>query len=71
MGEYVTRNPISHEMPMKSQGILASFESAVDTAVAQGVRYENVMKVGNWELVFSQPKSEGLLSVIKHALYIP
>ena len=71
MGEYVTRNPISHGMPMKSQGILASFESAVDTAVAQGVRYENVMKVGNWELVFSQPKSEGLLSVIKHALYIP
>ncbi|MDE5909639.1 MAG: RHS repeat-associated core domain-containing protein [Lachnospiraceae bacterium] len=71
MGEYINRNAMSHGMPMNSQTILSSFQSAVGEAAAQGIIYEQMMKVGNWELIFSQPRGEGLLPVIKHAVYIP
>ena len=56
---------------MNSQALLTSFQNAVNTAYAEGIRYEQIMKVGNWELIFSRPQTEGLLPVIKHALYRP
>ncbi len=71
MGEYITRNAMSHGMPMNSQAILTSFQNAVNTACEEGIRYEQLMKVGDWELIFSRPRTEGLLPVIKHALYVP
>ena len=71
MGEYIARNATSHGMPMNSQALLTSFQNAVNTAYAEGIRYEQIMKVGNWELIFSRPQTEGLLPVIKHALYRP
>ena len=71
MGEYIARNATSHGMPMNSQALLTSFQNAVNTAYAEGIRYEQIMKVGNWELIFSRPRTEGLLPVIKHALYRP
>ena len=71
MGEYIARNATSHGMPINSQALLTSFQNAVNTAYAEGIRYEQIMKVGNWELIFSRPRTEGLLPVIKHALYRP
>lgn len=71
MGKYIARNAMSHGMPMKSQAILTSFQNAVNTACEKGIRYEQMMKVGDWELIFSRPRTEELLPVIKHALYVP
>jgi hypothetical protein len=58
-------------MPINSQTLLSSFQSSVNNAVKQGTKYEEIMKIGNWELIFSKPRGDGLLPVIKHAVYMP
>ncbi len=70
MFEYVTRN-LSFGVNISSQFILDSFKSAVSSAMDQGIKYDKMMKIGNWELIFSKPRAEGQLPVIKHALYVP
>ncbi|ATD58132.1 hypothetical protein BTM21_10435 [Clostridium chauvoei] len=69
MVEYITRDPMSHGMPINSQTLLSSFQNSVSGAVKKGVKYDEIMNVGNWELIFSKPRGEGLLPVIKHAVY--
>ncbi|MFD4491462.1 hypothetical protein [Lysinibacillus fusiformis] len=71
MVEYITRDATTHGMPVNSQTLLSSFESSVKKAVNEGVKYEEIMNVGNWELIFSKPRGDGLLPVIKHAVYRP
>ncbi|WP_250675736.1 polymorphic toxin-type HINT domain-containing protein [Paraclostridium ghonii] len=71
MVEYITRNPISHGMPINSQTILLSFQNSVSGVAKQGVKYDEIINVGNWELIFSKPRGNGLLPVIKHAVYRP
>ncbi len=66
---YLTKNAVSHSMPINSQTLLSSFENSVTGAVKQGVKYDEIMNVGNWELIFSKPRGEGLLPVIKHTVY--
>ncbi|MBP2021900.1 hypothetical protein J2Z44_001696 [Clostridium punense] len=71
MVEYITKDAMSHGMPMNSQTLLSSFENSVSGAVKQGINYDKIMNVGNWELIFSKPRGDGLLPVIKHAVYRP
>ncbi|MEH7769467.1 pre-toxin TG domain-containing protein, partial [Bacillus pumilus] len=71
MVEYITRDATTHGMPINSQTLLSSFQSSVNNAAKQGIKYEEIMKVGNWELIFSKPRGDGLLPVIKHAVYMP
>ncbi|GIN18029.1 hypothetical protein J32TS2_33850 [Shouchella clausii] len=71
MVEYITRNATTHGMPINSQTLLSSFQSSVKSAVQKGIKYEEIMNIGNWELVFSKPRGDGLLPVIKHAVYKP
>lgn len=47
---------------------LRSLQAAVQTAGRQGIHYEQVMRVGGWELIFSQARQAGQLPVLKHAL---
>lgn len=65
MVEYITKDPISHGMPINSQTLLSSFQNSVKGAVMQGIKYDEIMYVGNWELIFSKPRGDGLLPVIK------
>ncbi len=71
MVEYITKDPMSHGMPINSQTLLSSFQNSVSDAVKQGVKYDEIMNAGNWELIFSKPRGDGLLPVIKHAVYRP
>ena len=71
MVEYITREPMSHGMPINSQTLLSSFQNSVSDAVKQGIKYDEIMNAGNWELIFSKPRGNGLLPVIKHAVYRP
>ncbi|WP_339207311.1 T7SS effector LXG polymorphic toxin [Bacillus sp. FSL W8-1143] len=71
MVEYITRDATTHGMPINSQTLLSIFQSSVNNAAKQGIKYEEIMKVGNWELIFSKPRGDGLLPVIKHAVYMP
>lgn len=71
MVEYITRDATTHGMPINSQTLLSSFQSSVNNAVKKGIKYEEIMNIGNWELIFSKPRGDGLLPVIKHAVYMP
>ncbi len=71
MVEYITRDATSHGMPINSQTLLTSFHNSVKGAVKEGIKYEEIMNIGNWELIFSKPREDGLLPVIKHAVYMP
>ncbi|WP_352230666.1 ribonuclease YeeF family protein [Bacillus subtilis] len=71
MVEYIKRDAATHGMPMNSQTLLSSFQNSVKKAVKQGVKYDEIMNVGNWELIFSKPRGDDLLPVIKHAVYRP
>ncbi|WP_052126117.1 ribonuclease YeeF family protein [Ureibacillus massiliensis] len=71
MVEYITRDATTHGMPINSQTLLSSFQNSVKNAVKEGIKYEEIMNIGNWELIFSKPRGDGLLPVIKHAVYRP
>jgi len=68
MGEYLTRNGLSHSTSEASQAMLASLQSAVKDASSQGLKFNEKMQVGRWELVFSQRPTDPY-PVLKHALY--
>ena len=78
MHEYSTRHlyatpvdsSISPTQSMTEQALLSSFQGAVEEASKIGYTFEVPIKVGNWELIFSQAREEGLLTVIKHAVYM-
>ncbi|WP_337264894.1 MULTISPECIES: VENN motif pre-toxin domain-containing protein [unclassified Serratia (in: enterobacteria)] len=68
MGEYLTRNGLSHSTSEGSQAMLTSLQSAVRDASSQGIKFNEMMQVGRWELVFSQRPTDPY-PVLKHALY--
>ncbi|GAF63513.1 hypothetical protein BTS2_0404 [Bacillus sp. TS-2] len=71
MVEYITRDATTHGMPINSQTLLSSFQKSVKNGVKKGIKYEEIMNIGTWELIFSKPRGDGLLPVIKHAVYRP
>jgi filamentous hemagglutinin len=68
MGEYLTRNGLSHSTTEGSQAMLTSLQSAVKDASSQGFKFNEKMQIGRWELVFSQRPTDPY-PVLKHALY--
>ncbi|HIE0651499.1 TPA: VENN motif pre-toxin domain-containing protein, partial [Serratia marcescens] len=68
MGEYLTRNGLSHSTSEGSQAMLTSLQDAVKNASSQGIKFNEMMQVGRWELVFSQRPADPY-PVLKHALY--
>lgn len=68
MGEYLTRNGLSHSTTEGSQAMLTSLQSAVKDASSQGIKFNEKMQVGRWELIFSQRPTDPY-PVLKHALY--
>ncbi|MFJ5964441.1 ribonuclease YeeF family protein [Bacillus sp. NPDC093026] len=47
MVEYITRDATTHGMPINSQTLLSSFQNSVNNATKQGIKYEEIMKIGN------------------------
>jgi len=68
MGEYLTRNGLSHSTTEGSQAMLTSLQSAIKDASVQGLHFNEKMQVGRWELIFSQRPTDPY-PVLKHALY--
>lgn len=56
---------------MLSKELLFLLNISLDAQEPKGIKYDEMMKVGNWELIFSKPRADGQLPVIKHALYTP
>ncbi|WP_197253626.1 hypothetical protein [Paenibacillus dendritiformis] len=70
MAEYSTKT-LSHGTKMTDQMLLRSFKDVTEQAVKQGIKYDEMIKIENWELIVSKPRAGGQLPVIKHALYVP
>lgn len=52
---------------LATQQQLNSLRAAVSESVKNGVVYDKLLDVGNWELKFSQPRQAGQLSALIHA----
>ncbi|MEO0684157.1 MAG: RHS repeat-associated core domain-containing protein, partial [Cyanobacteria bacterium J06649_11] len=70
MVQYAKVVKFSHGQLVIQQAMLSSFNRAVSAAARQGIKYNQVMNVGGWELIFSPARQAGQLPVIKHALYL-
>lgn len=68
MAEYLTRNGLSHSTSDGSQAMLTSLQSAIGNASSQGIKFNEAMQIGRWELVFSRRPTDPY-PVLKHALY--
>ncbi|MFH0897948.1 MAG: hypothetical protein V1855_00015 [bacterium] len=69
--QYITRNnAITHRMPINSQSLLSSFQTAVKKATENNVMYNKIITIDHWELKFSK-RTTDILPVVIHALYIP
>ncbi len=71
MKEYLDRLPARHSLSIESQIILKSFHAAINKASKFGLIYGDEIVIGQWGFVFSPPRENGLLSVVKHAIYRP
>ncbi len=70
MFELLTRAPAG-QTGLSEQILLEGFNDAIVTANKNGIQYDRMMYIGNWELKFGTPRGEGLLPVVYHALYFP
>ncbi|WP_336028529.1 RHS repeat-associated core domain-containing protein, partial [Acinetobacter pittii] len=72
MQEYLTRNTPANSLEalrrINNQAMLLSFHSAVNTALTNGVKYNQIMNVGQWELKFSM-KAKDKFPVVMLAVY--
>lgn len=48
---------------------MKDFYGSLKSATANGIIYEDVIVKGHWEFIFSPPRTEGLLPVIKHSVF--
>lgn len=69
MVEYSRRRAYSHGRKITEQIMLKSLHAAVKQAVKQGIKFDRIMNIGGWELIFSAPRKKGQSIVLKHALY--
>jgi len=51
-----------------TQAQLTSLQAAVNYVAGRGIVYDQIVKVGGWELEFGAPKAAGQLPVLYHAL---
>jgi filamentous hemagglutinin len=59
---------VSHNNVIKSQQILNSFQEAVKQASQEGIKIEEIVKIGGWELKFSAPRTgQTPLTKVSHA----
>ena len=60
----------AHTNPdLYTQILMSDFYGSLEQATASGIEYEKLISAGNWEFIFSLPRQEGLLPVIKHAQF--
>jgi filamentous hemagglutinin len=61
---------LSSSVKVATQAQLASLQAAVRQVLASGVKYDQLIRVGGWELKFGAPPNAGQLPVLFHALMV-
>ena len=52
-----------------SQMVMSDFYGSLEKAIDSEIIYEEIINQGNWEFIFSKPRENGLLPVVKHAKF--
>ncbi len=52
-----------------TQELMSNFYGSLEQATVSGIQYGGLISAGNWEFIFTAPRQEGLLPVIKHAQF--
>lgn len=52
-----------------TQQLMGDFYGSLEQATSSGIVYGEKITCGNWEFIFSAPRQEGQLPVIKHAQF--
>lgn len=55
---------------LENQLLLSDFKNTLEIIVKNKVLYETEYIIGKWNIMFAPPRSEGLLPVIKHAVFM-
>lgn len=71
IAEYAANGIEYSSKELTEQELLRSLQGAISEAASKGFEYEKIVVIDNWELIFSAPREEGLLPVLKHAVYRP
>ncbi|MFN3688934.1 hypothetical protein [Salinarimonas sp.] len=67
----VARNFPPEVVSLRSQQQMRSMQAAIESAVTtQPIRYNELLNVGGWELLFAPPRNPGQLPAVIHALPI-
>ncbi|MEU4599651.1 putative T7SS-secreted protein [Nocardia sp. NPDC023988] len=73
MAEYLRaiaeRGATRADVDLATQGQLSSLRAALTEATRDGVPFDRLLTSGGWELKFGQPRFEGGLPVVFHALF--
>ena len=65
------KNPMKiSNQTLYTQFVLYDFYQNLNSATAKGIKYGTIQTVGNWEFIFSHPRIEGGLPVVKHAQFL-
>jgi hypothetical protein len=65
----IARKVAPELVEIATQAQLTSLKAAVEEATRQGITYDSMMTIDQWELKFGPSRQPGLLPVIYHALY--
>lgn len=52
-----------------SQFVLYDYYKSLGKAVSNGINYQHIIKVGNWEFAFAPARKGQTYPVVKHALF--
>lgn len=65
------KNPMKiSNQRLYTQFVLYDFYQNLNSATSKSIKYDKIIKVGNWEFIFAKPREKGKLPVIKHALFL-
>lgn len=62
------KNP-SIDDNLYSQILLSDFHGSLNIATQNGVKYNEIIKVGHWDFKFAPPREPGQLPVVTHAQF--
>ncbi len=65
----LARGVPSRAVNVSTQAQLTSLQAAIGTAARQGIQYGQMIRVGNWELIFAAPRQSGQFPALIHGLY--
>lgn len=69
IGKIKSADSMRYQSPLHNQLLLNSFRSALEKATERGIRYDQKLRVGQWEFIIQPGGKTGPLPTVVHAQY--